>query len=82
MNTSPSRRDRTRPAELLGLSGVIAVFVAAIALMSSRDLMIAVIALGGVFIIALVTFATINLTETPSETEQLDLDEQDRAAGH
>lgn len=76
------RSDRTRPAELLGLSGVIAVFVAAIALMSSRDLMIAVIALGGVFIIALVTFATINLTETPSDAEQLDLDEQDRDAGH
>ena len=33
MSTDPSKRDRTRPAELLGFSGVIALFVAVVVLL-------------------------------------------------
>jgi len=82
MTTDPSKRDRTRPAELLGLSGVIAVFVAGVVLLSSRDLLLAVIGLGATFILSLVILATLALTVDASPEERIDLDEQDRSQGH
>jgi hypothetical protein len=82
MTTPPSRRDRTRPLELLGLSAVIALFVAVIAAGASRDLVLGVIALGVTFILSLVTLATLSLTMHASAEERLDLDEQDRGQGH
>lgn len=82
MSTQPSKRDRTRPAELLGLSAVFAVFLAAVVLLSSRDLMLAVIALGATFILSLVVLATLALTVDASPEERIDLDEQDRSQGH
>lgn len=79
MSQSPDRRDRTRPAELLGLSGVIAVFVGLVAFMSTRDIVLALIGLGVTFILVLVVVATLALTISgPSAVEKLDLDEQDR----
>ncbi len=78
----PSKRDRTRPAELLGLSGVIAVFVALVVMLSSRDLLLAVIGLGATFILSLVILATLALTVNASPEERIDLDEQDRSQGH
>ena len=82
MSMQPSKRDRTRPAELLGLSGVIAVFVAIVVMISSRDLLLAVIALGATFILSLVILATLALTMNASPEERIDLDEQDRSQGH
>ena len=82
MSMQPSKRDRTRPAELLGLSGVIAVFVAIVVMISSRDLLLAVIALGATFILSLVILATLALTVNASPEERIDLDEQDRSQGH
>ena len=82
MTTPPSRRDRTRPLELLGLSAVIALFVAVIAAGASRDLVLGVIALGVTFILSLVTLATLALTMNASAEERVDLDEQDRGQGH
>ena len=82
MTTDPSKRDRTRPAELLGLSGVIAAFVAGVVLLSSRDLLLAVIGLGATFILSLVILATLALTVDASPEERIDLDEQDRSQGH
>ncbi len=82
MSMQPSRRDRTRPAELLGLSAVIAAFVALVVLFSSRDLLLAVIALGATFILSLVILATLALTVNASPEERIDLDEQDRDQGH
>lgn len=82
MSTEPSKRDRTRPAELLGLSGVIAVFVALVVMLSSRDLLLAVISLGATFILTLVILATLALTVDASPEERVDLDEQDRSQGH
>ena len=79
---APSRRDRTRPAELLGLSAVIAAFVAIVVLFSSRDLLLAAIALGVTFILSLVILATMALTVNASPEERIDLDEQDRDQGH
>ena len=82
MSTDPSKRDRTRPAELLGLSAVIAVFVAGVVLLSSRDLLLGVIGLGATFILSLVILATLALTVNASPEERIDLDEQDRSQGH
>ena len=82
MSTEPSKRDRTRPAELLGLSGVIAIFVALVVILSSRDLLLAVIGLGATFILTLVILATLALTVDASPEERVDLDEQDRSQGH
>lgn len=81
MSHTPSRRDRTRPAELLGLSAVFGLFVGGIVLLGSRDVMLGLISLGVTFIVSLVILATLSLTVSPpSEDERRDLDEQDR--GH
>jgi uncharacterized membrane protein YgaE (UPF0421/DUF939 family) len=82
MTTPPSRRDRTRPAELLGLSAVIGLFVAVVSALASRDLMLGAIAFGVTFILSLVTLATLALTMGASPEERRDLDEQDRGEGH
>jgi hypothetical protein len=49
---------------------------------SSRDLLLAVIALGATFILSLVILATLALTVDASPEERVDLDEQDRDQGH
>jgi hypothetical protein len=82
MSNPPSRRDRTRPAELLGLSAAIGLFVAVISALASRDLMLGLIAFGVTFILSLVTLATLALTMHASAEERQDLDEQDRGQGH
>lgn len=82
MTQTPERRDRTRPAELLGLSAVIAAFVGVVAFISTRDIVLALIALGATFILVLVIIATLALTVSPpSDVERVDLDEQDREQG-
>jgi ammonia channel protein AmtB len=79
VSKAPDRRDRTRPAELLGLSAVLAAFVGIVAFISTRDLVLGLIALGVTFILVLVIVATLALTiSPPSEVERLDLNEQDR----
>ena len=83
---APSRRDRSRPAELLGLSAVFAVFVGLVVLMSTRELVLALIFLGIAFIVSLVGLAMLSLAVRPDKDEKLDLlsqdaDEQDRQ-GH
>jgi len=82
MNEAPNRRDRTRPAELLGLSGVLALFVAVVAFISTRDIVLGLIALGVTFILVLVIVATLALTiAPPNAVERDDLDQQDREQG-
>ncbi|MEQ1737651.1 MAG: hypothetical protein ABL886_14755 [Rhodoglobus sp.] len=77
--TPPSRRDRTKPAELLILSAVMALFVGLVVLMSTRQVELALIFLGVTFIVALVSLAMLSLAMRPSGDEQLDLTEQDDA---
>lgn len=79
--TPPSRRDRTKPAELLILSAVMAVFVGLVVLMSTRQIELALIFLGVTFIVALVGLAMLALAMRPTGDEQLDIDEQDRDQG-
>jgi len=74
----PNRRDRTRPVELLAISGGLAIFVGLIALMSTRDLGLAGIFAVITFIVALVVLAMLVLAIRPDNAEQLDMTEQDR----
>jgi VIT1/CCC1 family predicted Fe2+/Mn2+ transporter len=80
--STPSRRDRTRPAELLGLSAAIGGFVGVVTALAARDLTLGLIGFGVAFILSLVTLATLSLTMNASPEERVDLDEQDRGQGH
>ncbi len=77
--TPPTRRDRTRPMELLLLSGVMAVFTGLVVLMSTRQWELALIFMGVAFIVALVGLAMLALAVRPTGDERLDLTEQDEA---
>ncbi len=72
----PSRSDRLKPAELLTISGVMALFVGLTILLTTRELMLSVIGLGVTFIVALVVIAMLVLGMKPNASEQTDLDEQ------
>jgi hypothetical protein len=70
--TEPTRKDRLRPAELLGFCGVLAVFTGVVVLLSTRDIALAAIGLGITFIVAVVVVVMLLLTgkpkkETPDE---------------
>ena len=75
-----SWRDRLRPAELLGLSAIVAAFIGAIVFMSTRTLEPTLIFAVLTFIITLVMFAMFALTASPRADEQLDIDGQNLSA--
>ncbi|QYH34899.1 hypothetical protein [Salinibacterium sp. M195] len=79
---SPDKRDRTRPAEILGLSAVFGLFTGLVVFMSTRDLMLGLIFAGIAFIVSLVVIAMLVLATRPDKDELLDMDEQDRDAAH
>lgn len=79
--SEPARRDRTRPLELLGLSGAFGLFTGLVVLLSTRDLVLALIFAGVAFIVGLVVLAMLALAVRPSGEEQLDLREQDEQQG-
>lgn len=76
------RGDGTKPAELIGLSAVLGVFAGLVVLMSTRNLLLALIFLGIAFILSLVGLAMLSLMGAPNELEQRDLDDQNRLGGH
>lgn len=79
---APSRRDRFRPLELLGLSFVAAIFIGLVVLMSSRQPTLALIFAGVTFIVTLVGLAMLAMVAEPGSEERRDLDEQNRGGGH
>jgi preprotein translocase subunit Sec61beta len=64
--TEPTARITLRPAELVGLAGIVAVFVALITLMATRELIFSLIVLGGAFVLGLITLAMLMLAVTPN----------------
>lgn len=74
--TTPSRRDRMRPVELLGISAIIAVFTGLVVLLSTREVMLALIFLGVAFIVVVVVLAMLQLAATS------DQDDNDMLGGH
>lgn len=77
MTTQPSRRDRFRPAELIILSAVIALFVGLVTLMATRDLVLALVFFGITFIVALVAIALMVMALKPGDAEKEDMKAQD-----
>lgn len=75
----PSRSERLKPVELLGISGVMALFVGLTILLSTREVIFALIGFGVTFIIALVMIAMLALGSKPNAAEKHDLDEQNGA---
>jgi uncharacterized membrane protein len=67
--TTPSRRDRLRPVELLGISAVIAVVTGLVVLMSTREFMLSVIFFGVGFIVVVVVLAMLQLASTSDQDD-------------
>lgn len=65
----PSRKDRFRPAELIGFALIIAVFIGVVVFISTRDFTVAAIFLGAAFVVALVALAMLALAAGPIGTE-------------
>lgn len=63
---TPSKKDRMRPAELLGFSGVLSIFAFLIILMSTRDVVLALICFVIAFIVCLVVVALAGLGMKPN----------------
>jgi len=61
VSVKPSRAERFRPAELIGLSFLLAIFAGVIVAVSTRDVTLGVIFLGVAFIVSLVMFAMLTL---------------------
>lgn len=66
---NPTRRDRLRPLELIGFSVVLGVFAAAVVLGATRDIVIALIALGVGFIVSVMMVALVGLGGKPSQQD-------------
>jgi hypothetical protein len=62
---TPTRKDKTRPVELIGLSAVFGVFTGLIVGLATREWLLAAIFFGVVFIVSLVALAMIMLGQTP-----------------
>ncbi len=79
MTTKPTRREILRPAELLGISAGLALFVGLVVLLSTRTPLLALVFFGVAFIVSLVVIAMLSLAIKPNEAEQSDITEQDDA---
>lgn len=64
---APSRRDRLRPVELLGVAAGLGVFAGLVVFMGTREWLVAVIFFGVVFIVSLVVLAMLALAFTPDD---------------
>lgn len=65
MTAQPTRRERFRPLELLGLAFVAALFTGLVVLFTTRDLRLSAFFLGGAFVVALVVLAMLALVVGP-----------------
>lgn len=80
--SQPSRRDRYRPVEFIGLSFGVGLVAALVVLMSSRDLKFALIILGIGFVASLVLMAMFVLAVKPNKEEINDIEEMSAADKH
>jgi Flp pilus assembly protein TadB len=77
----PTRRDRIRPLELLGLAGAVGVFAGLVVGLATREWILAAIFFGVIFIVSLVVLAMLSLTGTGPDEKSLGLDD-DQPTGH
>jgi hypothetical protein len=76
--TKPSRKDVMRPYEYLAIAAGIALFSGIVIFATTRDLVIAGVGLGIIFIITLMSLALLALAMKPSDSELNDLAAQSR----
>jgi hypothetical protein len=80
--TEPTRHERIRPAELLGLAAVFGVFTGLIVLLATREVNVALIFLCIAFIVGVVVLAMLALAAKPSDVERQEItDENGRVKG-
>jgi len=77
----PSRRDRLRPLELLGLAGAIGVFAGLVVGLATREWILAAIFFGAIFIVSLVVLAMLSLAASSPDEKLPGLDD-DAPSGH
>jgi heme O synthase-like polyprenyltransferase len=78
-NRRPTWRERTRPAEVLGLAAVLSAFVGVGVLFSTRNLTLSFVFFGAAFVVSVLVFATLLLAISKPETPPHD---DDRPSGH
>ena len=78
----PNRRDVLRPAEYVGGAAIAAIFTGVTTLVVTRDLTLALIGTGGVFIIVLVALALFAMTVKPDASESAELRDPDAPHTH
>lgn len=66
----PSRRERLRPAEYVMLSGLMALFAFLIVLMVTRDVVLALVAAGLIFVIVIIGISMLILAITPNQVPE------------
>ena len=71
----PSRRDVLRPAEYVGGAAIAAIFTGVVVLVTARDLNLALIGAGIVFIVVLVVLALLAMAVKPNADETAELRE-------
>jgi uncharacterized membrane protein HdeD (DUF308 family) len=81
VTTKPTRREVLRPAELLGISGGLALFVGLAVLLSTRTPLLALVFFGVAFIVSCVVVAMLALTFKPNKQELVELDEENGTTG-
>ncbi len=64
---TPSRRERLRPAEYVMLSGFMALFAFLIVWMVTRDVVLALIVAGLIFVVVIVAISMLILAITPNQ---------------
>ncbi len=79
---APSRRDRMRPVELLGMAALFGVFVGGFVFMGSREWGLSLIMAGAAFIASLVILATLLVAAGPRyDDDRVDPVDPDAASG-
>jgi len=74
----PSRQEVMKPAELIGIAFVVGIFVGLVALLATREPLLALIGAGIAFIVTLIVAAMFTLSFKQGDAEKRDLDEQDQ----
>lgn len=77
----PSRRDRLRPVELVGGSGIGAVFVGLVVLLTTQQLVLTLVFTGVTFIVILMVLALFAMGAKQDAEETADLEQQNNPDG-